>query len=203
MTAHSSFLILHGIANHRPPEHWQFRLAARLKERGHQVLYPALPDPDAPSPALWARCLHQGLGEVEGAERVVVCHSLACLLWFREAAAVAAPVDRLLLVAPPASRCVPDPDAEFRIERFDAGAVCASVRGEIRMVCSDADPYNPEGAQAMYADALGITADILPGAGHITPDSGYGPWPFAEEWCAQPEPAAGLTRPAGCRTPRR
>ena len=44
----SSFLILHGLENHRPPDHWQFWLAARLVGHGHRVLYPGLPTPDHP-----------------------------------------------------------------------------------------------------------------------------------------------------------
>jgi len=42
----TGFLILHGVENHRPPEHWQFLLAAALVEHGLEVRYPALPEPD-------------------------------------------------------------------------------------------------------------------------------------------------------------
>ena len=113
---------------------------------------------------------------------MVVCHSLACLLWFRTAGSLAR-IDRLPLVAPPASNRVPEAGASFRLGAFDAAAVRSSVRGEIRIACSDADPYNPEGAQAAYGTALGVTADVIAGAGHVTPESGYGPWPYAEAWC--------------------
>jgi hypothetical protein len=181
----ASFLILHGIANARPPEHWQFWLAARLAERGHQVLYPSLPDADAPTFDGWSRVLRDQLARLEGSERVVVCHSLSCLLWFRVAASLGEDdrVDRLLLVSPPASEQVPEEGADLRLREFDPEPVRTSARGEIRIVCSDADPYNPAGAQELYAAPLGITADVLPGAEHITPSSGFGPWPFAEEWC--------------------
>jgi len=53
---------------------------------------------------------------------------------------------------------------------------------------SDADPYNPTGAESVYGDAPGVPATIADGAGHITPDSGYGPWPFATEWCLRTQP---------------
>ncbi|MCA1694852.1 MAG: hypothetical protein LC749_09020 [Actinobacteria bacterium] len=39
--------------DHRPPEHWQFLLAAQLVERGHEVRYPTLPEPDAPQLERW------------------------------------------------------------------------------------------------------------------------------------------------------
>ncbi len=186
----ASFLILHGIANHRPPDHWQFWLAARLAEKGPAVAYPMLPDPDAPSLRAWQATLHDHLAALEGAERVVICHSLACLLWFK-----AAPVidvertpNRLLLVSPPESTRVPEEGAEFRLAQFDAAAVRRSVRGEIRIVCSDDDPYNPAGARSTYAEPLGAPVDVIPGAGHITPADGYGRWPWVETWCT----AAGV-----------
>jgi serine hydrolase len=31
--------------------------------------------------------------------------------------------------------------------------------------------------------ALGVDADLLPGAGHLDPESGYGRWPAVEAWC--------------------
>lgn len=182
----AGFLILHGIENHRPPGHWQFLLAARLVERGHEVRYPALPEPDAPQLEPWLSTLQAELAALGGQPRVVVCHSLACLLWFRATErAVGSPVDRLLLVSPPASERVPDGGASFRLDSFDTDAVRRSVNGEIAIVCSDADPYNPAGAQGLYGDPLGVTATIIEGAGHITPDTGFGPWSFAVEWCLE------------------
>jgi predicted alpha/beta hydrolase family esterase len=186
----TSFLILHGIENHRPPEHWQFLLAARLVERDNEVRYPTLPDPDRPELERWLSTLRGELATLSGRQRVVVCHSLACLLWFRAAErGIGRPVDRLLLVAPPASERVLEGGASFRLDSFEPEAVRSSVSGEIAIACSDADPYNPAGAQALYGDPLGVAATIVEGAGHITPDSGFGPWPFAAEWCLDGRPS--------------
>jgi uncharacterized protein len=183
----STFLILHGLANHRPPEHWQFWLAGRLRDQGHRVLYPGMPDPDSPRFALWEQELGRQLSSMEAKDRVVICHSLACLLWFKTAGRLTAEerVDRLLLVSPPASARVPEAGASFRVESLEVEAILASARGEIRIVCSDGDPYNPSGAREMYGDPLGIRVDVLSGAGHINPDSGYGPWPEIEQWCIE------------------
>lgn len=52
-----SYLILHGLENHRLPGHWQFWIAGRMRDRGHQVLHPGPPDPDAPSYLEWASAL--------------------------------------------------------------------------------------------------------------------------------------------------
>jgi hypothetical protein len=106
------------------------------------------------------------------------------LLWFHAAArGIVGSVDRLLLVSPPASERVPDGGASFRLASFDSSAVRSTVSGEIAIACSDADPYNLEVAQTLYGDPLGVTATIIEGAGHITPDTGYGTWPFVAAWC--------------------
>jgi predicted alpha/beta hydrolase family esterase len=178
-----SFLILHGIENHRPPQHWQYWLTERLREAGHVVTYPGLPEPDAPSYRDWEKVLHTLLPTAVGERRTVVCHSLACLLWFRAAGDLSHPVDRLLLVAPPASECVPESGASFRLEQFDPKPVRASVAGELTIACSDDDPYNPQGAEGLYGDPLDVKAQVLARAGHITPADGFGPWPWALEWC--------------------
>lgn len=184
-----SFLILHGIGNRRPPQHWQFLLAAALVEHGHDVRYPQLPNPENPSLDEWLAVLTSELKAMVGRRRTVICHSLACLLWFHAAArTLVDPVDRVLLVSPPASDCVPPEGASFRLQTLGAGAVRSSATSELAIVCSDADPYNPYGAPTLYGDPLGIAATVIEGAAHITPDSGYGPWPFVLDWClGEPE----------------
>ncbi len=178
-----AFLILHGLENHRPPQHWEFLLAAALVERGHAVSYPGLPEPDAPRLDDWIAVLDRELGDL-GGRPAVVCHSLGCLLWMHASARGGGRLaERVLLVAPPASDALPDTAASFRIDRLDADAILESAGGEITVVSSDADPYNPAGAQRLYCDPLGIAATVIPGAGHISVDDGFGPWPFALEWC--------------------
>jgi serine hydrolase len=183
-----SFLLLHGFSHHRPPGHWQYWLADRLRARGERVLYPGLPFEDQPRYDEWRAALRWLLAELDDApgERVVVCNSLACLLWMRFAADGAGdegPVDRLLLVSPPDPARIPDAASSFRIEAVDGLAVRATSRAPIRIACSDADPYNPRGGGEMYADALGADVDLVPGAGHIGPVEGYGPWPTIQAWC--------------------
>jgi len=181
------FLILHGIGNHRPPQHWQFLLAAALTERGHEVRYPQLPDADGPELEDWLIALEAELALLSDTRVTVVCHSLACSLWFHAAAlGRVGQVDRVLLVSPPASDRIPFDGESFRLESLDAEAVRRSAASELAMACSDDDPYNLTGAQTMYGDALGLTATVVPGGAHITPDSGFGPWPFALDWCLHP-----------------
>jgi len=180
-----SFLILHGIGNRRPPEHWQFQLAAALAADGSQVLYPQLPDPDAPRFDDWAEVLVDELERFDGDERTIVCHSLSCLLWMAAAPGIAPELrpDRVLLVSPPAPERLPAEGADFDRAIGSGEEIRATARREIRIAASDADPYNPAGAEAFYATPLGIPFDFVAGAGHITPADGYGPWRSVLDWC--------------------
>src|SRR5204862_6543074 len=87
-------LILHGWYG-SGPDHWQTWLAGRLGERAS---YPDLPSPETPRLDEWLDVLDAELPACS----VVVCHSLACVLWLHHARrAGAQSVDRVLLVAPP------------------------------------------------------------------------------------------------------
>jgi predicted alpha/beta hydrolase family esterase len=169
-----SFLILHGLQG-SGPGHWQTWLAARLRADGERVAYPDLPDADAPSPVAWRDVLARALEGLPAP--VVVCHSLSCLLWLHHVADGGSPADRVLLVAPPSeSADVPEIEPFFPVPlpRLAPGA---------RLVCSDDDPYCPEGAAHLYGGPLGVEVDVLPGKGHLNLETGYGPWPAVEQWC--------------------
>ncbi|QNP72581.1 alpha/beta hydrolase [Streptomyces roseirectus] len=180
----SSFLILHGWQNHRPQGHWQHWLADRLTSRGHDVVYPQLPNPDHPELEVW-------LGEFERhltapGRRIVIAHSLATVTWLhalhRRLPGLDS-VDRALLVSPVTTLAAHPEIAGFALPPL-TGLTLASPT---RITAGDDDPYCPEGAQRAYADPLALTAEILPGAGHLTPDEGYGPWPSVLEWCLDGE----------------
>lgn len=182
-----SFLILHGWQG-SGPGHWQTWLARRLERAGEHVRYPDLPEADEPDAAAWAQTIHDELAAAPG-ERTVVCHSLACLLWAREAATIAerGAVQRLLLVAPPCP-VTPLPGVSGLYPTpLDADALARSA-GEARVVGSDADPYCPAGPERSFARPLGLPIDVLPGAGHLNCESGYGPWPAVEDWCTRGAP---------------
>ena len=175
----SSFLILHGWQG-SGPEHWQTWLAGRLLSRGERVSYPELPDPDTPRLERWLGALEPELRDP--GELVVLCHSMACILWLHHARRAEAPVERVLLVAPPSpSADTPGVEGFFplSIEGEDVARAAASTR----IVHSDNDPYCPEGADALYAEPLALPACLVPGGGHLNTDAGYGPWPEVERWC--------------------
>jgi hypothetical protein len=176
-----SFLILHGYMG-SGPDHWQTWLAGRLRAAGETVAYPDLPDPSAPRLPAWRAALADALREHP--EPTILAHSLACVLWLHHAADPVAPVRaaRVLLVAPPSLAGAPEPIRPF----FPVPAVPDAVRaaaGDTRLVCAPDDPYCPEGASGCYGTPQELPVDLLPGAGHINPERGFGPWPAVEAWC--------------------
>jgi predicted alpha/beta hydrolase family esterase len=173
-----NFLILHGLGG-SGPGHWQTWLGARLRADGLRIAYPDLPDADLPSPQAWRNALEGELAALPAGETIVVCHSLACLLWFHHVAEGGVQADRLLLVAPPSEAA-----GLSEIQAFFPAPLPTLNHGA-RLVCSDDDPYCPEGAARLYGEPLGIPTDVLPGAGHINPEYGYGPWPQVEAWCVE------------------
>lgn len=180
-------LILHGWQGN-DPGHWQTWLSAELRRAGATVLYPDLPECDQPCPDRWGMAVHEHLAvlaAVQGGERVVVCHSLGCVAWLREAHRVAPAhrVDRVALVAPPCPGAKVPELARFYPTHAQAGAVRAAA-AHTRLVCADDDPYCPGGgAPQHWAAPLELAVDLLPGQGHLNVEAGYGPWPAMLDWC--------------------
>jgi serine hydrolase len=171
-----NFLILHGLGG-SGPGHWQTWLAARLRADNERVAYPDLPDADMPSLHAWRATLEGELAALPEGDAIVVCHSLSCLLWLHHLADGGAQASRVLLVAPPSEGAgLPEIAAFFP-------APLPAVSGGARLVCSDDDPYCPEGAATLYGGPLGIPVDLITGGGHLNPETGYGPWPAVEAWC--------------------
>jgi predicted alpha/beta hydrolase family esterase len=165
-------LILHGYLGNTP-DHWQSWLADELRGAGHDVAYPDLPDPDHPRLPAWL----DALAPLRQPGDVVVCHSLACCLWLHHRVGGGPPAERALLVAPP----LPEPMLD-ELAGFYPFPLAPGSSPEARVVCSDVDPYNPRGGVATFAEPLQLEADVLPGAGHINPEAGYGPWPAVLSW---------------------
>jgi predicted alpha/beta hydrolase family esterase len=183
-------LILHGWQG-SGPGHWQTWLAEQLRDAGTGVLYPELPACDTPCPDRWGAALHPQLAALAAlpgdGERVVVCHSLGCVLWLREARRVAPAhrVDRVALVAPPCPGSRVPELAQFYPSGAEREHVEAAARGATILVCSDDDPYCPRpGAAHHWGTPLGLEAEVLPGTGHLNADAGFGPWPAMAEWVA-------------------
>ena len=182
------FLLLHGVEHHKPPGHWLYQLAVHLRGRGERVSYPQPPDADEPSVECWLQVLAGELAALDGGERVVVCHSLGCLLWLHHCtrATPGQHVDGVLLVAPPSPGILWPAVESFRPPALSAGALAAAARSGVRLGCSEDDPYCPEGARTRFGTPLELDFDVIPGGGHLSEADGYGPWPSMTAWCLDP-----------------
>jgi len=163
MAAPERVLFLHGLGG-SGEGHWQRWLAPRLQQRGSEVAFPELPEPDAPDPDAWLDALAAALGEDQG--WTVLAHSLGSLLWLRACARADAPLGaaRTLLVAPPCTEDMPE-IAPFL--RHGAGAADVA---------------------AASAETLGLELVTIAGGAHLNVDAGYGPWPAVEAWALGEEP---------------
>jgi serine hydrolase len=179
------FLILHGVENRRPPEHWQHWLAEQLRRRREIVLYPQLPDSDNPRLDSWLELVRAELAQLGDGERIVLCHSLAALAWLHLADRLAGGerVHRVLLVSPPSPDVLWPEIAHFAAPAHLEPASIRSASATTRIVSSDNDPYCPPCADHLYAQPLQIPADRIPGGGHLSIDDGYGAWPSVLAWC--------------------
>lgn len=201
-TAVERVVLLHGFQNRRPREHWQHWLAEELRRAGAEVRYPQLPEPDAPKLDAWLEVLERELEGAAAASTVVVAHSLGAALWldytrrrFAAGPAQGPVVARTVLVAPPSRSValgIPEiaafaPPAPGQRE---ARALHAASIEAPQLVASDADPYDPEGVAASYAEPYGLDARIVPGGGHLTPADGFGPFPLLLELATRPVAAA-------------
>lgn len=184
------FLVLHGLGNHRPQAHWHWWLVDQLRLRGEQVLYPQMPDADTPQLEAWLDLLVAEWAQMGDGERIVVAHSMGCVLWYEASAraAVEPAADRVLLVSPPGPSFMRTPVvASFFSGSWQAGPLRESSRSRIRLVGSDADPYCVEGpAAVVYGEPLDLDSETIESAGHLTIDDGYGAWPDVLRWCLDP-----------------
>ena len=177
-------LIVHGLGG-SGPEHWQTWLWQRLLERGVDVSYLDLPDPDEPKLEDWLAVLEEELARLGPQGLSVACHSLGAVTWLHLAARTDRRLaERVLLVAPPSAGAGVQEIAGFVPAPLDAAAI-ARAAGSARVVCSDTgDPYRPEGPELFQP--LGVPIDVITGGGHLNTDAGYGPWPAVEAWCLDP-----------------
>ena len=165
-----SALILPGLGN-SGPEHWQSHW-----ERQDPACTRLQEDWDTPRCDDWVRRLEEALAPASQPV-VLAAHSAACAIVVRWAATAPARtigyVAGALLVSPS------DPGGV----NFPACAMGFGPMPLMRLpfpsivVTSDDDPYvSPEQAQT-DAEAWGSRFVLLPGAGHINAQSGFGAWP--------------------------
>lgn len=177
-------LLLHGL-NGSGPKHWQSWLAGELAHHGAQVDVPLFTEADRPSRDVWLGELRAHLmAAPTTGERVVVAHSLACLLWLHHAASSPDPalrVDRALLVAPPSPECPEPLISTFVPAPLDADGLRRAA-ATTRVVVGEGDPYCTLEQAKLLSESLRVELDVIVGGGHLNVDAGYGPWPAVLKW---------------------
>ena len=169
-------LILYGWHG-SPPPHWQDWLARELVSLGYVVAFPQLKDPMNPSKSVWMQEAYEALNDVK--PDIVICHSLANVLWWHLCnAKQALHVKRLLLVAPPRDLSEYKEIAEF----FPVTLPHTLYAEEAMLVTSDDDPYLNKAEGLRFARALGVKHVAFQNMGHINATSGFGAWPWVLEW---------------------
>jgi predicted alpha/beta hydrolase family esterase len=165
--------------------HWQSWLEDELAAAGRETRRPPFASVDEPELADWLAALRATVADLADGGYDVVAHSLGAVLWLHHVAdrGTSPQAARVMLVGPPSPATTIAEIAAFFPPPSDAAAVRRGAAAGTVLVAGDDDPYLPEGIQAAYGSALGVAATVLPGAAHINPDSGYGPWPSVLEWC--------------------
>ncbi len=167
-------LILHGWGGSDHP-HWQSLLASTLASDYGTVSFPLLDNCHFPSKNRWLKQVKQILEEFQ--PDTVVCHSLANTLWFWLCKEDIAPIKNLYMIAPPSLNCKIDTLKTF----FPVQMPKDLKATNIEMVVSDTDPYITIQEATTIAEHYAIAFTIIPDAGHLNADSGYGRWEWIEE----------------------
>jgi uncharacterized protein len=166
------------------PGHWQAWLADQLQQAEREVRWPAFADVDHPVLGEWLADLQAALDGLSDDGFDVVAHSLGAVLWLHH---VSAPGDaprpaRVALVAPPTPATAIAEVAAFFPPPLDVDTVRRGADGTVLVAGSD-DPFLPEGIADAYGRPLKMATTVVPDAGHLNTESGYGEWPAMLDWC--------------------
>lgn len=168
-------LILHGLNGSDFP-HWQAQLASDLIKENYIVSFPAFPSRDNPKLQEWKDFLKKELEHFK--PDIVVCHSLANILWFHTCDELDIKLDKLMLVAP-VSRNRDIPEAKT----FFPYPIAKDLKAnEIIMAASTNDPYMSIEEAIELQSKLNIGMKIMENAGHINAASGFGKLDCALDW---------------------
>lgn len=179
MKKNKRVLILHGLNGSSYP-HWQAHLAMDLIKEDFIVSFPELPNKNSPDLEVWKEFLKVELEHFK--PDMVVCHSLANILWFHICDELDINLDKLMLVAPVRNEVLEDAKSFFPYP--ESKNLKAK---EIIMAASTNDPYMSLEEAISLQSKLNIGMKIMEDAGHINPTSGYGKLDCALDWIKREE----------------
>ncbi len=170
-------LFLHGWGG-SPYPHWQAWSASELIKKNYTVSFPQFPNLEEPTLDEWMNFLEKEFNHFQ--PDIVVCHSLANLLWFHfvNKHSDMKPIEKLMLVAPVRKNCEIE-----EIQTFFPYPINEDLKAkEIIMVGSTNDKYMSSDEIMDLQMELNIGLKILEDAGHINADSGYGELSCVVDW---------------------
>lgn len=173
-------LILHGWGGSDYP-HWQAWVASELIKENYTVSFPPLPNRENPTLEEWMDTLKKEFDHFK--PDIVLCHSLANVLWFHFVTKYEIEnIQKLMLVAPVSKKTIDE------VKSFYPYPIPNDLKSdEIIMVGSTNDPYMSVEEAISLQSELNIGLKILDDAGHINADSGFGELPCAVEWVKREE----------------
>lgn len=152
--------------------------------------------PQAPDLAVWSSVLRETLDGLPDDGFDVIASSLSCLLWLHHATSgrssngptsTSPRPARVALVSPPAPSAPAELAAawaSFYPVPLDIDAIRGAADGTV-LVGGEDDPYCPGGVARAYGAPLKMAATVIPDAGALTAETGYGPWPAVLDWCGR------------------
>ena len=179
MKKNKRVLILHGLNGSSYP-HWQAHLAMDLIKEDFVVSFPELPNKNSPNLEAWKEFLKVELDHFK--PDIVVCHSLANILWFHICDELDINLDKLMLVAPVRNEVLEDAKSFFPYP--ESKNLKAK---EIIMAASTNDPYMSLEEAIALQSKLNIGMKIMEDAGHINAASGFGKLDCALDWIKREE----------------
>lgn len=172
-------LILHGLNGSSYP-HWQSHLAMDLIKEGFIVSFPELPNKNEPRLEEWKNFVKEELEHFK--PNIVVCHSLANILWFHLCDELDINLDKLMLVAPVRNKELKEAKSFFPYP------TSKNLKAkEIIIVASTNDPYMSVEEAIDLQSKLNVGMKIMENAGHINPSAGFGRLDCALDWIKRGE----------------
>jgi uncharacterized protein len=169
-------LILHGWGGSDFP-HWQSWLASELAKEYKTVSFFKFSDLDLPKYDIWEKELEQHL--VDFKPDIVLCHSLANILWFHLCSKnkIASSIKKLYLVAPPSLTC----DIEELKSFYPISVPKKLYADDVLLITSTNDQYLTEKEAMDLQKDLDVDMKVIVDGGHINTDSGFGEWKWILE----------------------
>lgn len=169
-------LILHGWGGSDYP-HWQSHLAIELIKNNFVVSFPELPNKDEPKLDEWLEYLDNEIKHFK--PDIVVCHSLANILWFHYTSNYEMKeLEKLMLVSPVSPSC----DIE-ELQTFFPYPIPQDLRAQTKIMASgDNDKYISLDELYHLSNILQIGLKVIENGGHLNVESGYGKLDCAYDW---------------------